>query len=117
MRKFVSLLSLSAFLVASHMQVVHAWDMFGMGTETGHAEGMGHSIFCTENPTDQSASDCAKETLPKDSALTARSSEVQNPEAEPLPFSKFRTDGRLGPPLAQKVLESKAAPPAPPAKK
>lgn len=87
MKKFVSYLALSAFMVASHMSVVHAWDMFGMGMN--HEMGMKHSIFCNENPADKSASDCAKETVPEKTALTARSVELPDFEAKKVPHLAF----------------------------
>ncbi|MFB0964873.1 MAG: hypothetical protein QMC36_04215 [Patescibacteria group bacterium] len=89
MKKFVSYLALTAFAVASHMSAVHAWDMFGMGMDDGHAMKSGHSIFCSEAPAENDSSDCAKQSVPEKGVVVSKSYELPEVETRPQPFERF----------------------------
>lgn len=95
MKKILSYLTLTAFAVVSHMSVVHAWDMFGMGMETEHGHSMKteQSIFCSDSPTDRTASDCAKDPITDKRAAITRSEVRTDFEAKKIPRFTFAETG------------------------
>ena len=111
MKKILSYLTLTAFAVVSHMSVVHAWDMFGMGMETEHGHSMKteQSIFCSDSPTDQSASDCAKDPITDKRTAITRSEARTDFEAKKIPrFTLAETS------IPERHPDTKSVPTPPP---
>ncbi len=87
MKRFLSLIALAAFSIASQMQNAHAFDMFAMD---GHWDIHGSegriSVFCDQN---EPSSDCAENPVPKDAAFLRKTFESDEKSET---SAKWKTD-------------------------
>ncbi|MDD2487220.1 MAG: hypothetical protein PHS92_02540 [Candidatus Gracilibacteria bacterium] len=94
MRKLIALLTLIGFIIASHIQFIHAMDMNEMHSHQDmvHIMKDSESLFCNSDPLKQNQNECYKEII-QDKGINSQSkSELKNDKKSSYPKYEMKND-------------------------